>query len=92
MEQIFISKIKINKVRHLSEIEIPLSETGKKHLILTGKNGSGKTSLLDAMSDFLYSITSKKEMHTVNRLNEYHKAISRLSPDKKPSELTDGGK
>ncbi|MCD8052795.1 MAG: AAA family ATPase [Lachnospiraceae bacterium] len=89
MEQIFISKIKIDKVRHLSGIEIPLSETGKKHLILTGKNGSGKTSLLDAMSDFLYSITSKKELHTVNRLNEYHKAFSRPSPDKKPSELTD---
>lgn len=53
MENAYISKIKINKVRHLTKIEIPLSAENKKHLILTGKNGSGKTSLLDAMADYL---------------------------------------
>jgi AAA15 family ATPase/GTPase len=45
----YISKIKINRVRHLKNIEIPLSDNGCRHLIITGKNGSGKTSLLEAL-------------------------------------------
>ena len=49
----YITKIKINNVRHLKNIEIPLSETECKHLIITGKNGSGKTSLLEALRLFL---------------------------------------
>ncbi len=47
MEDIFITKIKINEVRHIKDFEINLSETERKHLIITGKNGSGKTSLLE---------------------------------------------
>jgi len=50
MENLFITNIHINKVRHLENIDIALSETEKKHLIFTGKNGSGKTSLLQALS------------------------------------------
>lgn len=50
----YITKIKINNVRHLKNIEIPLSETECKHLIITGKNGSGKTSLLEAIRMFLW--------------------------------------
>lgn len=47
MEDIFITDIRIDHVRHLRNIDIPLSKTSRKHLILTGKNGSGKTSVLD---------------------------------------------
>ena len=50
----YITKIKINKVRHLKNIEIPLSNDECKHLIITGKNGSGKTSLLEALRLFLW--------------------------------------
>jgi len=51
MQDIFITKIQINKVRHLEDIEIGLSESQKRHLILTGKNGSGKTSLIERLSE-----------------------------------------
>ena len=44
MENIFLTKLDIKCVRHLHGIEILLSDTVRKHLILTGKNGSGKTS------------------------------------------------
>ena len=40
MDQIYITDIKIDHVRHLKNIEIPLSENHMKHLIITGKNGS----------------------------------------------------
>jgi predicted ATP-binding protein involved in virulence len=52
-KEIFMTELKINKVRHLENIDIPLSKTEKKHLIITGKNGSGKTSLLEAVRDLL---------------------------------------
>ena len=51
MQDVFITKIHVEKVRHLQDIKILLSDTERKHLILTGKNGSGKTSLLEAMRD-----------------------------------------
>jgi len=59
MEDLFITKIHINKVRHLENIDICLSENGKKHLILTGKNGSGKTSLLNALNESFSNMTSE---------------------------------
>ena len=56
MKNIFIHKIDINKVRHLRNIEITLSDSKRKHLILTGKNGSGKTSLLKELKIYLSGI------------------------------------
>ena len=53
MGPIFIEHIHINKVRHLSGIDIPLSSQERKHLILTGRNGSGKTSTLWAIKNYL---------------------------------------
>ena len=40
----FITEIHIDKLRHLENIEIKLSNETRQHLLLTGKNGSGKTS------------------------------------------------
>ena len=47
-QEVFITDINIRKVRHLENIHIPLSKDQRKHLILTGKNGSGKTSVLES--------------------------------------------
>ena len=49
----FITKVQISNLRHLKNIEIILSDDKRKHLLLTGKNGSGKTSLLEKLSDCL---------------------------------------
>lgn len=38
----FISKIQLKKLRHLENIDIILSDNQRKHLLLTGKNGSGR--------------------------------------------------
>lgn len=56
MEQLFMTELTIEKVRHLRDIRIPLSEHRIKHLILTGKNGSGKTSVAEALSGHLNNV------------------------------------
>lgn len=49
----FLTDIHIEHVRHLKNIDIPLSKQNCKHLILTGKNGSGKTSVIEALAAYL---------------------------------------
>lgn len=56
MEQLFITNLEIKKVRHLNNISIPLAENQIKHLILTGKNGSGKTSVVEALAGYLNNV------------------------------------
>lgn len=71
MEDIFIKSIHISKVRHLQNVEIPISETERKHLILTGKNGSGKTSVLLEIKKLIELISDK----SISRFNEFKSAI-----------------
>lgn len=68
MEQIFIKNIKINKVRHLKNLDIPVCENKCKHIIFTGKNGSGKTSILDAIAVFLNSVTRGNDLEQLMRV------------------------
>ena len=46
MENVYITKVILEEVRNLTYAEIPLSTKEKKNLIITGKNGSGKTTIL----------------------------------------------
>lgn len=58
MADTFLTEIEIKQVRHLRDISIPLSREQRKHLILTGKNGSGKTSVLEALKANLEYLVS----------------------------------
>lgn len=62
----FITKIQIDNVRHLNDITIDISNDEKKHLILTGKNGSGKTSVLEAIKSYLKSIEDNQYVALLN--------------------------
>lgn len=53
MDKLFIRSLEIRKVRHLENIKIPIADEQMKHLILTGKNGSGKTSVVEAVAGYL---------------------------------------
>jgi predicted ATP-binding protein involved in virulence len=59
----FLTSIHINKIFHLENFEIPIDENEKKHLIITGKNGSGKTSLLNALVEFFQRIQQDKALN-----------------------------
>ena len=73
MEQIYMTELYLEKVRHLKDIRIPISENGLRHLILTGENGSGKTSVLDALSHFINEIaTSDRWMRMESALDASH--------------------
>lgn len=49
----FITKVEVLKLLNIENFEIPLSEDARQHLIITGKNGTGKTTLLNNIAGFL---------------------------------------
>lgn len=59
----YIQSIHINKVRHLQDIEIDIPDDDHAHLLITGRNGSGKTSLLEAIRDHISNIQSRKDLY-----------------------------
>lgn len=52
----YVTKIRIDKLKHLENIDIDLSQDEPKHLLLTGKNGVGKTTTLNAIKNWLRCI------------------------------------
>jgi predicted ATP-binding protein involved in virulence len=74
----FLTKIYIDKIFHLEGINIELDVRQKKHLILTGKNGSGKTSVLNALVEVFQDIKRKSNAQkfekTLEKLRQFNKA------------------
>ena len=70
METVFITNLAIKKVRHLKDLEIEISETERKHLILTGKIGSGKTSVLYSIWDVLLNGSTNAPKNKIEMFNE----------------------
>lgn len=58
----YITNIHVNKLFHLSDFDIPVTDDNAPHLILTGKNGSGKTITLNAIADFLDNVKGKNSL------------------------------
>ncbi len=56
----YLQSIYIEELRHLKDINIELSKEEKKHLIITGRNGCGKTTLLDAIANYLAFIKQNR--------------------------------
>lgn len=75
MNKHYITEINISKLRHLENIDIKLSEKEPKHLLLTGKNGSGKTTTLNAIKDWLRSIQNG----TIESCKIWNQDIEKLS-------------
>ena len=48
----FIKNIHINELFHLKNFDIPIADEQTSHLMITGKNGSGKTVLLNAIANY----------------------------------------
>ena len=85
MKEYFISDIDIEKLYHLSDIKIKLDSNKRQHLLLTGKNGSGKTSLLLEIEKFLRAINDEKLSQVFDQyptwINEAKKKVLSASSD-----------
>ncbi len=64
----YITEIKVNKIFHLQDFTIPVCNSERKHLIITGKNGSGKTLLLNAIIDYLDMVV-RHRMLSIDKKN-----------------------
>lgn len=68
----YIEEINIIKLRHLENIVIDIKgSSSKNHLILTGKNGAGKTTVLKSIKKYLKSI----EDNSYHMINDYKKSM-----------------
>lgn len=69
----YITNIHVNELFHLKDFDIKIADANHPHLMITGKNGSGKTVLLNALVDFLNKIKGDKYLLCLS----YDKEIKR---------------
>ncbi len=62
MNHVYVKEIIIDGIRGLRDIQIGVGKDEMQHFILTGKNGSGKTSTLDALSKYINALATNKEL------------------------------
>jgi len=79
MKDYFIEKLLIKEVRDIKNLEIELDKEKRKHLIITGKNGCGKTSTLLEINNLLNKLINNGfgtiESHQKN-IKVYQDALS----------------
>lgn len=78
----YITSIHVNRIYHLENLDIFLSPEKKQHLLLTGKNGSGKTSLMDAIMRFIDNIYKDKILAFLNYEKNYENLVQTLEKHK----------
>ena len=96
----YITGIEIINLRHLSKIAISLNNEKRQHLIITGKNGSGKTSLLlslaknfQALDDgnLTYLLTLEDKIKHTETTEELKQLIQSYSANLPQVKETKGG-
>ena len=82
----FIKEIRINNVRHLKDISISLDSDHRQHLILTGRNGSGKTSVLDEVANNLVLLNKSEHVDLLEARRVLQQLRISLQTEKDESE------
>ena len=71
----YIDKIHINKLYHLENFDIPIADKKYPHLIITGKNGSGKTVLLNALANYLQYYHNQVAVNILELLEDPNRPV-----------------
>ena len=82
MEEVFISDISIKGARNVKDLSIKFPNNERKHLILTGKNGCGKTSLLIELNKFLNHVFNNQlssRQAYINNIDRFHRQLEQLN-------------
>ena len=87
MEELFATKIIINDVLNIKGFEIALSETERRHLIITGKNGSGKTTALRYIRNYLFNAINNRYDQTKQSIKSLSETIRSSSTHPSISDL-----
>ena len=93
----YIKKIAVHKVRHLCDLTIELEDKsspkpGPVHLLLTGRNGSGKTSLLCAIRDAMTAMAGNGLVADTVRgwIAEKEKELGKAASEHEQNRIKDG--
>ena len=78
----YITEIEIVSSRNVSNLKIPLSTEKRQHLILTGKNGSGKTSLLLELNKYLIQLDKGQSKNFIKNLKDLEGLKKKLAETK----------
>ncbi len=71
----FIQNIHIKNVRNIIDFTIPLDNEKRQHLIITSKNGSGKTSILDEINIVLNKYIDGSLPSILKEYRRYEKKV-----------------
>ena len=83
----YIKNIHINNLYHLRNFDIPIVDEKTPHLMLTGKNGSGKTVLLNAIASVLDNIKDDMSLSFTKSRESLNYWQNQLKKAKEPSEI-----
>lgn len=86
----YITNIHVNELFHLKDFGIKIADANHPHLMITGKNGSGKTVLLNALVDFLNKIKDDKILSCLSyddTIKSYENQLPQISAKHKASWL-----
>ena len=85
----YINNITVNKIHHLKDFNIAIEDINAPHLLITGKNGSGKTILLNAIADYLQLFSEDKSLSFLKDkegLATWNKKLSQADSEQKKLE------
>ncbi len=77
MNNYFIENIEIKENKYIQKLEISLSKEKRRHLIFTGKNGSGKTTTLKEINILLNKLINNgftTVQNNINNIKSFEKA------------------
>ena len=83
----YIKNIHVNQLYHLHDFDIPIADEKTPHLMLTGKNGSGKTVLLNAIASVLDNIKDDMSLSFTKSRESLNYWQNRLKKAKDPSDI-----